>query len=66
VIPALRVGYPDLFAVPSLAARLRVYALEYELRALVSVRRRHNNDPEAVQAIVLRLQEALSDSFPAV
>ncbi len=66
VIPALRVHYPDLFTVPSLAARLRVYALEYELRALASVRRRHNNDPEIVQAIVLRLQATLADDFPAV
>ena len=39
VLPALQSGYPDLMSTPSLAPRLRVYALEYELRALVSRRR---------------------------
>jgi len=65
VIPALRRGYPDLFAVISLPARLRVYALEYELRALASVRKRHNNDQVALQAITQRIHDTLDDTFPA-
>lgn len=66
VIPALRREYPDLFAVPGLSARLRVYALEYELRALASVRKRHNNDLTAIEAIVQRIWDALDETFPAL
>jgi aminoglycoside phosphotransferase (APT) family kinase protein len=66
VIPALRRGYPDLFRAPSLAARLRVYALEYELRALASIRKRHDNSPEAVRAVTERLEYTLSPAFPAL
>ncbi len=64
VIPALRRDYPDLFRAPSLAARLRVYALEYELRALASVRKRHDNNPEALNAVTERLRYTLSPAFP--
>lgn len=66
VIPALRQGYPALFAVAGLPARLRVYALEYELRALASVRKRHDNNPSAIGAVVERLQYTLSPGFPAL
>lgn len=66
VIPALRQGYPDLFTISSLPARLRVYALEYELRALASIRKRHDNNPEAVQAVVERIEYTLSPAFPAL
>ena len=65
-IPALRREYPDLFAVAGLGARLRVYALEYELRSLASARRRHNNDQSIVQAITTRLHDTLADNFPAL
>ncbi|MDB5074979.1 MAG: aminoglycoside phosphotransferase [Chloroflexi bacterium] len=64
VIPALQSGYPDLFAVNSLQSRLRVYALEYELRALVSVRKRHNNNPDALRAVEARIRTTLSPEFP--
>ena len=63
VVPALHADYPDLFSTPSLAARLRVYALEYDLRGLASVRRRHNNNPDAVQTVIERLRETLSPEF---
>lgn len=66
VIPALRRGYPDLFAVHALGARLRVYALEYDLRALASARKRHNNDLQAVQAIVQRIHDTLDERFPNI
>jgi aminoglycoside phosphotransferase (APT) family kinase protein len=64
VIPALRRSYPDLFTIPNLPSRLRVYALEYELRALASVRKHHGNSPEALQAVEARLRATLSPSFP--
>jgi aminoglycoside phosphotransferase (APT) family kinase protein len=64
VIPGLRAAYPDLFAAPSLGARLRVYALEYDLRALSSVRKRHHNDRALVQAISQRIADTLSERFP--
>lgn len=66
VIPALRTAYPELFAVPGLIARLRVYALEYDLRALASARKRHNNDRALVQAISQRIVDTLRDRFPAL
>jgi aminoglycoside phosphotransferase (APT) family kinase protein len=66
VIPALRRSYPDLFAVPRLPGRLRVYALEYDLRALASVRKRHNNDLTTLQASIQRIHDTLSDAFPAL
>jgi len=66
VIPALQRDYPDLFTVSSLGARLRVYALEYELRALASVKRRHGNNPEALQAVEARIQSTLSPAFPGL
>jgi aminoglycoside phosphotransferase (APT) family kinase protein len=64
VIPALQAADPDLFAVNSIQSRLRVYALEYELRALVSVRKRHNNNPEALRAVEARIQATLAPEFP--
>jgi hypothetical protein len=63
VIPALQRGYPDLFAVNSLSSRLRVYALEYELRALVSVRKRHNNNPDVLRAVEARIHATLAPEF---
>jgi aminoglycoside phosphotransferase (APT) family kinase protein len=66
VIPALQAGYPDLFAFQSLPSRLRVYALEYELRALVSVRKRHGNNPEALRAVEARIHATLSPAFPGI
>lgn len=66
VIPGLRAGYPELFNVSSLGARLRIYALEYDLRALASVRKRHNNDLLAVQAIGQRIHDTLSEGFPSI
>jgi aminoglycoside phosphotransferase (APT) family kinase protein len=66
VIPALHRGYPDLFAVNSLPSRLRVYALEYELRALVSVRKRHNNNPDVLRAVEARIHATLAPEFGAV
>jgi aminoglycoside phosphotransferase (APT) family kinase protein len=64
VLPGLRASYPELFAVPSLGARLRVYALEYDLRALSSVRKRHNNDRALVQAVSQRIADTLGERFP--
>jgi aminoglycoside phosphotransferase (APT) family kinase protein len=66
VLPALQSGYPDLLATPSLAPRLRVYALEYELRALVSARKHHGNNPDTVHAIEMRIQDTLSGAFPGL
>jgi aminoglycoside phosphotransferase (APT) family kinase protein len=66
VIPAMRSGYPDLFAFSSLPSRLRVYALEYELRALVSVRNRHGNSPDALHAVEERIHATLSPAFPGI
>ncbi|HVA91785.1 MAG TPA: phosphotransferase [Chloroflexota bacterium] len=66
VIPALRRAYPDLFRVSSLPARLRVYALEYELRALASIRKRHDNNPEALRGVTERLRYTLSPAFPGI
>ena len=66
VIPALQRGYPDLFAVNSLPSRLRVYALEYELRALVSIRKRHNNNPDVLRAVEARIHDTLAPEFAAL
>ncbi len=66
VLPALQVGYPDLLSIQNLQPRLRVYALEYELRALVSARKHHGNNPEAIHAIETRIQDTLSASFPGI
>ena len=66
VIPAIRSGYPDLFDVPALSARLRVYALEYDLRGLASARKRHNNDHAAVQAISQRIVDTIDGDFPGL
>jgi aminoglycoside phosphotransferase (APT) family kinase protein len=66
VIPALHNDYPDLFAFNSLPSRLRVYALEYELRALVSVRKRHGNNPEVLRAVEARIHNTLSPAFPGI
>ena len=63
VLPALQSGYPDLMSTPSLAPRLRVYSLEYELRALVSARRHHGNNPDTIHAIETRIQDTLSGAF---
>jgi aminoglycoside phosphotransferase (APT) family kinase protein len=66
VLPALQIGYPDLLSTPSLQPRLRVYALEYELRALASARKHHGNNPDAIHAIEARMQDTLSASFPGL
>jgi aminoglycoside phosphotransferase (APT) family kinase protein len=66
VFPALRAGYPELFEIAALSSRLRVYALEYDLRALGSARKRHGNDPALAQAACLRLAETLSSTFPGL
>jgi hypothetical protein len=55
-----------LLATQSLQPRLRVYALEYELRALVSARKHHGNNPDTVHAIETRIQDTLSPSFPGL
>ena len=66
VIPALQAGYPDLLFSANLQPRLRVYALEYELRALVSARKHHGNNPDAIHAIEARIHDTLSPSFPGI
>ena len=66
VFPALRAGYPDLFDISGLASRLRVYALEYDLRALASARKRHGNDPALAQAAGQRIADTLEEGFPGI
>ncbi len=66
VLPALQKGYPGLLSTPSLQPRLRVYALEYELRAFVAARKYHGNNPDTIQAIESRIRDTLSAAFPGL